>query len=159
VRANGVAGGDAVNHIGNYLFRELNTGNPALSVISFPIFESTTIIGMRLDTFNGAISIPEGTYLVDVFCPIVSVGRHRCRIFDITNGIVLAVGNNGYANNGFFDGKSSTLSSVIVIPSQTTIEVQQQVELNGISPPNSLGLANGFGDDEIYTTVRFVKIL
>jgi hypothetical protein len=159
VKANGTAGGDAVNHIGTYLLRELNTGNPALSVLSFPIFESTTIARLRLDISNGAISIPAGTYLVDVFCPVISVGRHRCRIFDVTNNIVLAVGNNGYSNNGSFNGDNSTLSSVIVIPSVTTIEVQQQVELNGISPPNSLGLANGFGDDEIYTTVRFVKIL
>jgi hypothetical protein len=159
VKANGTSGGDAINHVGTYLFRELNTGNPVLSVISFPIFESTTIVGMRLDTSNGAISIPAGTYLVDVYCPVISVGAHRCRIFDVTNSIVLAVGNNGYANNGFFGGDSSSLSAVIVIPSLTTIEIQQRVETNGFSPTTTLGLPNVFGDDEIYTTVRFVKIL
>jgi hypothetical protein len=159
VKGNASSGGDAINHVGNYYFRELNTGKPALSVLSFPIFESTTIAGLRLDTSSGRIGMLAGTYLVDVFCPIVSVGRHRCRIFDISNAIVLAVGNNGYANNDSFNGDSSCLSAFIVIHTPTFIEIQQRVQTNGPSPPDSLGLSNNFGDDEIYTTVRFVKIL
>jgi hypothetical protein len=155
VKPSGTSGGFGFSHEFQYYYRELNTGNPPLNPISPPIEESTTIAGLRLDTSTGQISIPAGTYLVDVICPIVSVGRHRCRIFDTTNSIVLAVGNNGYANNGGFYGDSSTLSSVIVIPSLTTIEIQQQIET--ISVPDSLGLANNFGDDEIYSTVRFVK--
>jgi hypothetical protein len=155
VKSSGNSGGFGFSHLGQYTLRELNTGNPPLDPISPPIFESTTIPGLRLDTSLGRISIPAGTYLVDVICPIVSVGRHRCRIFDVTNGIVLAIGNNGYANNGGFYGDSSTLSSVIVIASLTTIEIQQQIET--VSVPDSLGLANNFGDEEIYSTVRFVK--
>jgi hypothetical protein len=121
--------------------------------------ESTTIIGMLLDPTNGQIIIPEGTYQVDVFCPVNSVGRHRCRIFDITNNIVLAMGNNGYCDTASLNGDNSTLSDIIVIPYITIIEIQQQIETNNESLLSSLGLANNFGDDEIYSSVRFVKII
>ena len=159
VKVNGTPGGDAINHIGTFLIRQLNSGQPLLNPVSSPIEESFTIPNLRLDTSTGLISIPPGTYQVTAFCPVVSIGRHRIRIFDVSNGIVLASGNNGYVNNGSFNGDTSTLASVITITSQISIELQQRVETFSISPPNGLGLANNFGDDEIYSTIRFVKIM
>lgn len=159
IKPNGTNGGDGSAHIGTYSMRMLNTGNPALLPLSAPIFVSSTIPELRLDTSSGLISIPPGTYLVDVFCPITSVGRSRCRIFDVSNGIELAKGNNTFTSTNSFDGGASTLSCVISVFTQISIEIQQQIEFNnGFNPITSLGIADVFGDNEGYTSVRFVRM-
>jgi len=157
VKPNGTDGGDASNSVGTYYRRDFNTGNPPLNPISPPVEESFTIPGLRLATTAGLFSVPAGTYLVDAFCPVVSVGRHRVRIFDLTNGVVLAIGNNSFIDSSNFAQGIATVSSVIEVLGVIDVEVQHQVETNGVSPSQSLGLNCFFGDDEIYSTVRFVK--
>jgi hypothetical protein len=45
-----------------------------------------------------------------------------------------------------------------VIPNNTELELQQQVEGALIAPNVGLGLAMNFGDDEVYSQIRFTKI-
>jgi hypothetical protein len=151
---NGTLGGDSTPYIGVYLARILNAGFPALG----PGGASTTIAGLVLDTFTSRISIRAGTYVVDACCPVVSVGRHRARLYDAVNGIVLAVASNSYESNGVYEGDTSNILGTIVIPNNTELELQHQVEGAFIAPNVGMGLAMNFGDDEVFSQIRFTKI-
>jgi len=159
VKANGTDGGTPNDYLNVFGTRELNTGTPVLTQTNTTIFESTTIIGLVLDTSNSRISLPPGNYLVDIFCPVMAIGSHKCRLQNIDNGTTLVLGNNGYADPNSFNGASSTLSASFSIPITTSVMVQQQVGVFPSNPPAAMGFAANFsGTDEIYTTVRFVRI-
>lgn len=154
----GTQGGDSTPYVGGYLARVLNAGFPALNPAGGSLLESTTIAGLVLDTSTNRISIRAGTYIIDACCPVVSIGRHRARLYDIVNSFVLAVASNSYESNGAYEGDTSNILGTIVISSDTELELQHQVEGAGLVPTVGMGLACGFGDDEVYSQIRFTKI-
>ena len=154
----GTQGGDSTPYVGGYLARVLNAGFPALTSAGGSLLESTTIPGLVLDTSTNRISISAGTYIVDACCPVVSIGRHRARLYDVVHSIVLSVASNSYESNGGYEGDTSNILGTIVIPSNTQLELQHQVESAGLAPSVGMGLACGFGDDEVYSQIRFTKI-
>ena len=153
--ASGTPGGTSPGFIGVYGVRVLNTGLPALSGSN-----STTISGMSLS--SNQITCPAGTYTVAGSCPGISCGRHRCRLYNVTDSNVLVQGQNNFEFNGGYEGGITNLNGTFVLTETKTIQLQHQVENSAsiITAPDNvtLGLACGFGDTEVYSQITFTKI-
>ena len=154
-QTDGTPGGISSGFIGAYGVRVLNTGIPALSGSN-----STTITGMSLS--SNQITCPAGTYTVAGSCPGIACGRHRCRLYNVTDSNVMVQGQNNFEYNGGYEGGATNLNGTFVLTGTKTIQLEHQVENSAtvISAPDNvtLGLACGFGDTEVYSQITLTKI-
>ncbi len=155
-KASGTPGGTSPGFIGVYGVRVLNTGVPALSGSN-----STTISGMSLS--SNQVTCPAGTYAVVGSCPTITCGRHRCRLYNVTDSNVLVQGQNNFEFNGGYEGGATNLNGTFVLTGTKILQLQHQVENSAganLSIPDNvtLGLACGFGDTEVYSQITFTKI-
>jgi hypothetical protein len=154
-QTDGTPGGTSPGFIGAYGVRVLNTGIPALSGSN-----STAITGMSLS--SNQITCPAGTYTVAGSCPGIACGRHRCRLYNVTDSNVMVQGQNNFEYNGGYEGGATNLNGTFVLTGTKTIQLEHQVENSAtvITAPDdvTLGLACGFGDTEVYSQITFTKI-
>ena len=154
-QTDGTPGGTSPGFIGAYGVRVLNTGIPALSGSN-----STTITGMSLS--SNQITCPAGTYTVAGSCPGIACGRHRCRLYNVTDSNVIVQGQNNFEYNGGYEGGATNLNGTFVLTGTKTIQLEHQVENSAtlITAPDNvtLGLACGFGDTEVYSQITLTKI-
>ena len=138
---------------GTYFVRTLNTGYPALDPITG---DSSTIPGMSLDTATNIITLPAGFYKVEAFTPAYRVGRHRCRLYDVTNATPVLFGGNAFVTNNDNAESDSCLTGYLQVTGTTDYELQHCVQI--ALAVEDLGLPCGFGDDEIYSRITFTKL-
>lgn len=132
-KPSGTPAGDSVS--GAYNTRDLNT------------VRVNTISGASLS--SNSISLPAGTYRLRAFSPIGSLPTgNRCRILNITTGLVIAIGDSSVA-------AGSRLTTEFTIASTTAIRLEQRV-VTGRS--QGLGYPCSFGDAEVYSEISIEKV-
>lgn len=74
------------------------------------------------------LTLAAGTYYITARCPARRVNAHQCRLYDITNGIVLLTGTPGYseAADASPGDSDSWLQGQIVLSGATVLELQHQ---------------------------------
>ena len=106
---------------------------------------------------SNQITLPAGTYWVEIFAPATRVARHQARLYDITNGAVLLWGIGSYIlTTNYFSQTNSVIIGKITLAGATVLEVQHRCETTFAS--DGFGIFIGWGPPETYTTAKFVKV-
>lgn len=102
-----------------------------------------------------AITLPAGTYDVDISCPAYNVGYHQARLYDTTGAAVLLTGTSEY--NGV-NGDAQTRSIIrgtITLSVESTLRIDHRCS-NTMSTVG-FGVACNFGT-EVYTSLTFRRV-
>ena len=102
------------------------------------------------------VTLPAGTYVVSARSAFSRVNGVQIRIQNITGSATLVLGDNSSSPAASSNAINAPLDGIFTIASSSAVAVQYQcIASNGTS---DLGLSNGFGTSEIYTTAMFTKI-
>jgi hypothetical protein len=141
VRANGTAGG--TNAAAVYNTRVLNT-----------IVDSA---GVVTSLTTNQFSLSAGRYMIQASAPAYTVGVHRTRIRNITDGTTAILGQSGYTNAGADNAMVlSTLAGEIVLTTTKTFELQHYTQSSVAN--NGFGRPTSSGESEVYSIVTIEKI-
>lgn len=110
-------------------------------------------IGITLS--NNQITLPAGTYEVDISVPAYSVAGHKARLLNITDGSTPLVGTSEYSYTTNSCTTRSLINGSFTIPSAKVFEVQHYC-----NSTDSAGFGNpvSAGGIEIYTQVQIRKV-
>lgn len=104
---------------------------------------------------SNQITLPAGTYHVRGYANGYAVNMHRCRLKNVTDNTVIALGSTEYAR-GSYDGASrSTIETRFTIAGPKTFALEHWTTVGyyyGLGHPCSTG------DNEIYAEVVFCKV-
>jgi hypothetical protein len=140
VKPSGTAGG--ANVVGAYATRTLNT-----------IVDNTGIVNSLA---SNQFTLPAGSYQIKAKAPAYTVGVHRTRIRNITDGSTALLGQSGYTNAGADNAQVfSEIEGEIVITATKTFELQHYSS-NLVS--NGFGRFVNSGENEVYSIVTITKI-
>ena len=114
----------------------------------------TNTIGVTLS--SNIFTIPPGRYHITVSTPAYKVGRHKCRLYNVTTSSVSAYGTNSYILETINVQTDSNLDYVFTITTSTQFRIEHWTTF--------AQAANGLGVDfnqtpavEVYTRVKLIK--
>lgn len=107
---------------------------------------------------TNTFTLPSGTYEINASAPAYMTGRHRIRLYNVTNSTTLLLGTVEYNNNA--SGYAQTRS---FIDGRITLSASIQLRIDhyaGVSNANTnaFGVETSSGDIEIYTRVKIIKL-
>ena len=133
-KASGTAGGTFTS--GAWQRRDLNT----------IVYDPSGLMTLASNEFTPAVN-----GYVKWSCPAINPNNHKSRLYNVTDGVEVAVGSNAWANDGpgVFN---STFGGGPVIAGKT-----YRIEHRGSRTQNTngFGQACSFGNVEVYTIVEF----
>ncbi len=112
--------------------------------------------GDNVSVASNQITLEAGTYDCLITCPIYKGDQHQARLYNITDGSTTLVGTNAFSNNADNVQNSSVIQGRFTIAVQKVFEIQHRVTV--AEATNGFGLANSFGENEIYTVAEFWKV-
>lgn len=141
--ASGAGGG---NTVAAYSARKLNTvADPSGIILNAASF---TGVGGT----NTQIQLGAGSYEVSGSLSYYSVNNYiKCRLYNVTDASVVAVGLNGLDTNG---AAEISVRAAFTISSTKTFEIQTY----GGSYTNGNGIPSSYGDNEVYANIVIRKI-
>lgn len=102
------------------------------------------------------VTLTSGTYLFSGSAPAYRVDSVQAKIFDITNGQDVVLGNNGYATNGATGTQTNSLvMGVVVVVGTTVFEFRHMCATTRAT--DGFGQANSFGP-EVYSVLSVTKV-
>lgn len=144
VKPSGTLGGAASGgYTANYKARDLNTLEGDTGFIS-------------LDSVNSRFRLQAGVYDLEADQPVRRVNNFQSRLYNFTDSIVHTLGSSGYATGTTQDESRTKIYARIDISEPKEFEIQLRTA--GSTDSNDLGVANGFGDNEVYTQVKITKV-
>jgi len=138
VKSNGIHGGTSV---ASWTRRDLN------------IIEKISGVGDEVTLVGNQITILPGKYLIIAEAPSRLVYSTKIRFQNITDGTSDIIGTADWV---YYNISRSSLKGVIDISSTKIYELQQRCQY--VQTTWGLGLANGFGSEEIYSIVTIKKL-
>jgi hypothetical protein len=135
VKASGVAGGSFSS--GAYRTRDLTE-------ISGP---NPEIVSLSSNQFT----LKKGSYTLSGGSVANAVDQNRVKIVNVTDSEDVILSSSRRASSGNLGNTETTFSGHVQLAKDTTFEVQHRCQTTNSS---GFGLAAGFGEDEIYTTVK-----
>ena len=139
-QANNTDGGTATS--GSYVKRTLNTT------------VTNTITSCTLT--SSVISLPAGTYEVFATASAISVDRHQSRLRNTTDSTDIQYGNSSFASTGNTALTTSIIETVFTLTGTKNIELQHRVQTTAAG--NGYGIASNFGNSEIYSSIKIIKV-
>lgn len=144
VKANGVNGGTFTS--GAWRTRDLT--------------EETSDAGGHAGLGANQITLEAGTYECHIRCPaaegVSEIKAHQARLYNVTDGTVIAYGTSEYSEVGGYLTTSSVISYRFTITSSKVIRVEHRCQTTVNT--YGFGRANNFGGSEIYTIVELWKV-
>ena len=143
----------------NAVFRDEKTSGTNGGTFTSGAWRTRDINATQVNTITGAsiasnqITLPAGTFYVEVSAPMLGVAQNQARFQNITDSTTTITGQNCYMT-----GEVSGFAIVVgqfTIASSKTFEVQHQC--NATKSSNGFGPENGFGT-QVYTTVSITKV-
>ena len=142
-KTSGTAGGGGTS--GSYGTRTLNT------------VVTNEISGASLA--SNQITLPAGTYRIEASAPSVQTNRHKAKLRDTTGAADLIIGTSAFGSSQAANGSQtrSFVNGQFILSAQSDLEIQHEVQTTvGTS---DLGVASSFGEVEVYTEVRIIRIV
>lgn len=139
-QASGTSGGTATS--GSFVKRTLNT-----TVVN-------NITGCSIAA--SVITLPAGSYVINAISPVYTVGQCQSKLRNTSDSTNAIMGINGDANTTYFASSTAPLMGYITIAATKTFELQTRVATTRAT--NGLGVANSFGDGEIYASIQIQKV-
>lgn len=137
---NGHAG--ATFTAGSYVTRFLNTSEG-----DFGLFGTLS---------GNQFTLEAGTYEISGLAPARNCNRHKTKVRNITDSTDAIIGMGTYSYSTPNNDGESKFQGVITISSSKTFEIQHRAETTSAS--NGFGIASGWGENEVYTTVKIRKL-
>jgi hypothetical protein len=129
---------------GSYATRTLNT----------TVYNSITGASLSSDE----VTLPAGTYLIEASCPAGRVDRHKCRLYNVTAGTVIAYGTSafGAVGSGFIVTSKSDVLAKVTFAVTTAVRLEHRLQ----SPTNAgdYGIASNLTGNEVYSTMKVWKL-
>ena len=139
-KSSGSTGGSSTS--GSYQTRTLNT------VIT------NEISGASLS--SNQIVLPVGTFYIQARANVRAAGSNKCKLYNITDSADTILGSNQLNTSGTGEQDDSTIYGRFTIDSADTFELQSRVTSNQAG--DGYGLANSFGDVEVYAEALIWKV-
>lgn len=136
----GTHGGTAT--AGSYLTRVLNT------------VLTNTISGASLA--SNQITLPAGTYEIDASVPGFICGGFKAKLYNVTDGADLIIGNFGSASVPYQTGDFCTVRGRFTLAATKALDLRMRCNVTRAT--DGLGVALGYGDVEVYADVFIKKI-
>lgn len=119
----------------------------------------TSFISLSSNQFT----LEKGVYNIEIDSPVFSsantVGGHKARLRNITDGLDSLLGTSENLNMGQSNTQTSSRSKIVgqlTVTDTTTFEVQHRCASTQVT--TGFGAANFFGVDEVYTTAKITKV-
>jgi hypothetical protein len=132
-------GGTCVGTIWNN--RELNT-----------IEGDATLVTLSANQFT----LYPGKYLIDANVPAYFVAAHKARLVNSATLQEVSVGSASHSHPSAGSMTTSNIRTVLTVTVPTAYHIQHRCGVERVGM--GLGIANGLGTDEVYTTVMIQKI-
>lgn len=140
-KSSGTAGGTFT--AGAWRTRDLNT----------TVYNAITSASLS----SNQISLPAGTYYVDIIAPCYNVGHHQARLYNITDSATTILGISNYTRDGATATSSLSIANgSFTIAGTKTFEVQQRCDVTASS--NGFGVEVSWGT-EVYATITINKVV
>jgi len=108
---------------------------------------------------NNTFTLQPGSYRIQATTPGFRIDAHKCRLYNVTNGVVIGYGTNAYTMDNAYAGVSqSDLDAYVTITVVTVYRIEHAA--TGLPPLtlNGFGVAAGMSTIETYTTVSVTKL-
>jgi hypothetical protein len=116
--------------------------------------QSTLDTGCGVNLSSNQITLLPGEYIFEASCPAYNVGIHVIRVYNVTNSSVEINGTS--ASTAQYIETRSFVKCKLTPVVTTVYEIQQKCQFTGLY--DGLGVATGFNDIEIYSTVFISKL-
>ena len=105
---------------------------------------------------SNVITLPAGTYEVDIDATAHKVNRHYARLYNVSDSAVTLLGMAGenFSSQSFND--RAKVKGVFTITASKTFKIQHYS--SGTAATTGFGYPTSLGEDEIYTVAKFTKI-
>lgn len=113
-----------------------------------------TIMGAFLA--SNQITLPAGAYFIQAAAPAQGVSGHQARLFNVTAGTTLALGQNQFSVDYAYTSNTSTISAYVTLTTSSVIELQHQCQVTAAD--YGFGSWCGFSEGEVYSTVAIRRI-
>lgn len=151
-----VAASQQLIHVRDEKASGLNAGTSTTS------YTTRTLNTVKTNTISGAalasnqITLPAGTYLFEVTAPATRVGRHKAKVYNVTDGADALIGTSANANSSGDYSEASRVCGVVTIAGAKAFDVRHRAA--GAVANYGWGLASSFGDVEVYAEALIRKI-
>jgi hypothetical protein len=140
VKSAGTSGGTAT--AGSWVTKELNTLSGDCSFLNLS---------------SNQVTLNEiGDYEIEAESPAYRVDEHQAKLRNMTDGLDAIIGTSAVAGSGDFTLSFSKVYGLVTLTASKVFEIQHQVGTT--SATNGWGNRSNFGVDEVYTTVKIVKV-
>ncbi|OUR96271.1 hypothetical protein A9Q84_07895 [Halobacteriovorax marinus] len=139
VKASGTHGGDCTS--GTYVKRDLNTVSGESSFVSLA---------------NNQFSLAPGTYRIDANAPGYLENLHKAKLVNATIGQDVLLGSTQRSHTSYGGVTNSKIMGEFTITEASLFEIQHRCTTSRTIV--GFGVAASFGDSEIYTQVKIVKV-
>lgn len=113
-----------------------------------------SVYGNRVSLNNNQFTIPAGRYSIYITAPAYKVGNHQIRLRNITDDMTMLVGTSAFSGTSVGSVNNSIIDGLLSLNKSCVFEVQHKCSTT--EPNDGLGIATGFGEPEVYTTVKIV---
>lgn len=141
VKSSGTNGGTFTS--GAWRTRDLNT------LTTFPSG------GTNVTLSSNQLTISPGTYSIYSKAPGNRIDNHQTRFRNISNNTTTLVGSSEMSDDQKVD-TSSIINDIFTVSTQSVYELQHRCSRTDNN--NGFGTAVGFGENEIYSIVKLVKL-
>lgn len=112
--------------------------------------------GNFVSVASSVITLEAGTYDCLIKCIGYDVNQHQARLRNTADTATTLVGTSEYCAGTDNISNSSVIQGRFTIAAQKTFEIQHRCALTKTT--NGFGVANSFGENEIYTVAEFWKV-
>ena len=157
-----IGGGGGSGYIGYIKLSDVKAQNTGGGTFTSGAWQTRILNTEDFDTNNDCslssnqITLAAGTYECQIRCPGNRVGRHQCRLYNVTDAALLLLGSNSFSSSSAsYASNSSSVVGRFTIAASKAIEVQHYCQVTRGT--------DGFGDlcnftSEVYTVAEFWRV-
>ena len=127
-------------------------GSFATRVLNTTVYNG--IAGVSLG--SNQITLPAGTYEIEARAPAHRVAQHATRLYNVTDASVILVGSSSSNVTTTIATTDSWVRGVFTIADTKVIRLEHRCTTTRAA--DGLGLAAGFGQNEVYSEVKITRI-
>ena len=143
------------------LFQDQKTANTSGGTFTLGAWRTRDINTEVTDT-SGIVSISSnqftlaaGTYKISAVVPAHQVGRHKAKLYNITDASDVIIGSSNFCNNTIATSEPSFVKGVFTIAGTKTFEIQHYCQITAAT--YGYGVESNFAVVEVYTIVELWK--
>lgn len=145
-----------------FVARDEKTSGTAGGTIATGSWVTRTINTVKTNTIPGAslasnqVTLPAGTYEIEIEVPGAGVGSHRSRLYNVTDSAVVELGSSEYAPTSNVPSTKSRTLSIVTITSPKAFRLEHRT--TSTSGTLDGGFASEFSVAEVYSTFKAKKV-